>query len=128
MKFVKIFSLFLVLHLVAWSGAHWYLSQNKPEVLLVVDTSYSMKPKFNEMKEWIASFDSSSRYKTVVVGTDKALLGNLDGLKSHSVIFRTAFGRMTETNLQRYSNSKSKEKIFLSDGSLTPDGWKLVIF
>ena len=128
MKLVKIFSLFLVLHIVAWSGAHWYLSQNKPEVLLVVDTSYSMKPKFSEMRDWIASFESSSRYKTVIVGTDKALLGNLAELKSHSVIFRTAFGRMTETNLQRYSSSKNKEKILLSDGSLTPDGWKLVIF
>jgi len=80
------------------------------------------------MRDWIASFESSSRYKTVIVGTDKALLGNLAELKSHSVIFRTAFGRMTETNLQRYSSSNNKEKILLSDGSLTPDGWKLVIF
>ena len=128
MKLLKIFSLFLVLHGLAWGGAHWYLSQNKPEVLLVVDTSYSMKPKFNEMKEWIESFDSGSRYKTVVVGTDKAMLGRLNELKSPSVIFRTAFGRMTATNLQRYSNAKNQEKILLSDGSLTPEGWTLVIF
>jgi len=128
MKLLKVFALFLILHGAAWAGAHWYLSQNKPEVLLVVDTSYSMKPKFNEMREWIESFDTGSRYKTVVVGTDKALLGQLDELKSHSVIFRTAFGRMTETNLQRYKDSQAKEKILLSDGTFKPDGWKLIEF
>lgn len=128
MKLLKVFALFLVLHVSAWAGAHWYLSQHKSEVLLVVDTSYSMKPKFNEMREWIADFDTSSRYKTVVVGTDKALLGELDELKSHSVIFRTAFGRMTEANLQRYTNNQAKQKILLSDGTFKPDGWKLVEF
>lgn len=128
MKLLKVFALFLVLHVSAWAGAHWYLSQHKPEVLLVVDTSYSMKPKFNEMREWIESFDTASRYKTVIVGTDKALLGKLGELKSHSVIFRTAFGRMTEANLQRYTNTQAKQKILLSDGMFKPDGWKLVEF
>ena len=128
MKAFKVFALFLVLHFTAWAGSHWYLSQNKPEVLLVVDTSYSMKPKFNDMGEWIESFGTGSRYKTVIVGTDKALLGKLDDLKSQSVIFRTAFGRMTESNLARYSSSQAKEKILLSDGTFTPEGWKLVAF
>lgn len=128
MKLFKVFAVFIGLHIAAWAGAHWYLSQHKSEVLLVIDTSYSMKPKFNEMREWIADFDGSSRYKTVTVGTDKALLGKLDELKSHSVIFRTAFGRMTEVNLQRYTNTKAKEKILLSDGMFNPDGWELVKF
>lgn len=128
MKLLKVFALFIVLHGASWAGAHWYLSQNKPEVLLVVDTSYSMKPKFNEMREWIERFDTSSRYKTVVVGTDKALLGRLETLKSTSTIFRTAFGRMTEANLQRYAELKNKEKILLSDGSFKPVGWTLVTF
>lgn len=128
MKLLKVFALFLVLHVAAWAGSHWYLSQNKPDVLVVVDTSYSMKPKFTEMQAWIAGFESSARYKTVIVGTDKALLGKLADLKSHSAIFRTAFGRMTETNLQRYTASKAKEKILLSDGAFKPEGWKLVTF
>jgi len=128
MKLLKVFVVFLILHASAWVGTHWYLSQNKPEVLLVVDTSYSMKPKFNEMREWIESFDSRSRYKTVIVGTDKALLGQLAELKSSAVIFRTAFGRMTEANLQRYTSAKNKEKILLSDGTFKPEGWELVVF
>jgi len=128
MKLIKVFALFLLLHGAAWAGAHWYLSQNKPNVLLVVDTSYSMKPKFNEMREWIESFEASSRYKTVIVGTDKALLGKLAELKSPSVIFRTSFGRMAETSLQRYAESSAKEKILLSDGAIKPEGWKLITF
>ena len=128
MKLLKVFALFIILHGASWAGAHWYLSQSKPEVLLVVDTSYSMKPKFNEMQSWIESFASSSRYKTVVVGTDKALLGKFSELKSTSIIFRTSFGRMTEKSLQRYSGSRTKEKILLSDGAFKPKGWKLVTF
>jgi len=128
MKLIKVFALFLLLHGAAWAGAHWYLSQNKPEVLLVVDTSYSMKPKFTEMREWIENFEAGSRYKTVIVGTDKALLGKLADLKSPSVIFRTSFGRMAETSLQRYADSPAKEKILLSDGTIDPEGWKLVTF
>ncbi len=128
MKFIKVFALFLVLHLAAWAGAHWYLDQNRTEVLLVVDTSYSMKPKFPEMTDWIQNFNESARYKTVTVGTDKAQLGVLSELKSNSVIFRTAFGRMTAESLDQYRGSQAKEKILLSDGSISPDGWKVVSF
>lgn len=128
MKLIKVFALFIVLHLTAWVGAHWYLDTNREEVLLVVDTSYSMKSKFPEMTDWIANFDDGARYKTVIVGTDKAQLGVLSELKSHSVIFRTAFGRMTETSLVQYRDSQAKQKILLSDGSITPEGWKVVSF
>ena len=128
MKLIKVFALFIVLHLAAWAGAHWYLDQNRSEVLLVVDTSFSMKPKFPEMTDWINSYENSARYKTVTVGTDKAELGVLSELKSNSVIFRTSFGRMTEESLDQYRGSQAKEKILLSDGSITPEGWKVVSF
>ena len=128
MKLLKVFALFIVLHGTAWAGAHFYLSKNKPEVLVVVDTSYSMKTKFTEVGKWIDNFESSSRYKTVVVGTDKALLGELSSLKSQSVIFRTAFGRMTDASLDLYSQNPAKERILLSDGTVKPKGWKVISF
>ena len=37
MKGLKIFGLFLVLHVAAWAGTHVYLSQHQPDVLIVVD-------------------------------------------------------------------------------------------
>ena len=128
MKLFKVFALFFVLHGSAWAGAHYYLSQNKPEVLVVVDTSYSMKAKFTEVSDWIDDFESGSRYKTVVIGTDKALLGELSKLKAQSVIFRTAFGRMTDASLDRYSKYPAKERILLSDGTVKPNGWKVISF
>ena len=123
MKFIKIFSVFILLHVAAWGAAHAYLSKNSSNILLVVDTSYAMKPKFNEMKEWIIDLESSSHYKQITIGTDKALLGNLEQLKSKDVIFRTAFGRMNLDNLNRYTGIKAKKRILLSDGSIKPDGW-----
>ncbi|HIO92091.1 MAG TPA: hypothetical protein EYG68_04510 [Leucothrix mucor] len=128
MKFIKIFSVFILLHVAAWGATHAYLSKNSSNILLVVDTSYAMKPKFNEMKEWIIDLESSSHYKQITIGTDKALLGNLEELKSKDVIFRTAFGRMNLDNLNRYTGTKAKKRIFLSDGSIKPDGWEIVIF
>ena len=115
MKLLKVFSLFIALHIAGWGVAHWYFSSHQTQVLVVVDTSYSMKPKFADMDDWISDFKASSRYQTVVVGTDKAMLGELEALKSQSVIFRTAFGRMTEDSLNRYTGSLAKQKILLSD-------------
>jgi len=128
MKLLKVFALFIALHVTAWGASHWYLSQNKSDILLVVDTSYSMKPKFSEMEKWIANYDSNARYRTITVGTDKAELGNIDELKSYASIFRTAFGRMSEASLQRYTATKAKEKILLSDGLIQPEGWKVISF
>jgi len=128
MKLLKVFSLFIVLHIASWGVGHWYFSSHQSQVLVVVDTSYSMKPKFADMDDWISDLKASSRYQTVVVGTDKAMLGELDALKSQSVIFRTAFGRMTEESLNRYTGSLAKQKILLSDGSIQPPGWTLVKF
>ena len=128
MKSLKIFGLFLVLHAAAWAGTHVYLSQHQPDVLIVVDTSYALKPQFAAMERWIAAREASTRYKKIVVGTDKALLGELASLKSREAIFRTAFGRMSAENLQRYAQMSAAEKILLSDGSIKPTGWTVVTF
>ena len=117
----------MILHVAAWGGAHAYLNKNKEEILLVVDTSYSMKQKFPEIKQWIEDFEASSRYKKIVVGTDKALLGELSEIRHTEEIFRTAFGNIKEDNLKRYNNNKGK-KIFLSDGTLKPEDWELIEF
>ena len=128
MKIIKIFSVFILLHVAAWGATHVYLSNNSSNILLVVDTSYSMKPKFNDMKKWIIDLENSSHYKKIIIGTDKALLGDLDKLKSKDIIFRTAFGRMNLDNLNRYTGNSAKKKILLSDGSIKPKGWKVVSF
>lgn len=128
MKLLKVFALFIVLHIVAWAGTHTYLSKQQPDVLVVVDTSYALKPHFGAMEEWINHLQVSTRYKRIVVGTDKALLGDLQSIPSKSVIFRSAFGRMSVDNLKRYEETPAVEKILLSDGSIQPAGWKVVTF
>lgn len=128
MKLLKVFSLFILLNVAAWAGSHIYLQQHQPTVLLVVDTSYALKPKFAAMEEWINQFQANSRYKHIIVGTDKAFLGDLAALPSKSAIFRTVFGRMSMDNLQRYADTPAAEKILLSDGSLQPPGWKVIKF
>ena len=128
MKIIKIFSIFILLHISAWGATHFYLSNNTSEILLVVDTSYAMKPKFSEMKQWIIDLESKSHYKKITVGTDKALLGDLAQLKSKDIIFRTAFGRMNSDNLNRYTGTSANKKILLSDGAIQPDGWEVISF
>lgn len=128
MKVIKVFAVFLVIHLIGWSAAHLYLAQNPKEVLLVVDTSYSMKPKFPDIEQWIDDYSAKSRYQAIRIGTDKAMLGKLDELKSRSVIFRTAFGRVTEGSFNQYLDIKADKKILLSDGVIKPEGWEVVVF
>ena len=128
MKLLKVFGLFLMLHVATWAGAHLYLSQHQPDVLIVVDTSYALKPQFAAMERWIAQREATTRYQRILVGTDKALLGELASLKSKEAIFRTAFGRMSAENLQRYEATIAREKILLSDGSIKPAGWTVVTF
>ena len=127
MKFIKVFALFVLMQAGAWGGTHVYLSANQPDILVVVDTSFAMKPHFNDMRAWIDKYDANARYKNILVGTDKALLGDLDELPSRDNIFRTAFGRLTEANLVRlYSHVKSEERYLLSSGDLQPSGWKVI--
>ena len=127
MKYLKVFSLFILLHAAAWGGAHTYLNGNKEKILIVVDTSYSMKQKFPEIQQWIEDFETNSRYKNIVIGTDKAMLGQLSELRRKEEIFRTAFGNLKEDNLKKYRNQQGK-KILLSDGVLNPEDWEVVSF
>ena len=129
MKYAKIFTAFLLLHLMAWVAAHIYLQANVSPVLVVVDTSFSMKEKFPQVKNWIEDFEKRSRYKKILIGTDKAMLGNLKDLQSTEVIFRTSFGKLQESNLNRhYGQTKAREKILLSDIDHSLPGWELVTF
>lgn len=128
MKALKIFGLFIVLHAAAWAGTHLYLQQHQPDVLVVVDTSYALKPQFPAMESWINNLQARTRYKNIIIGTDKAMLGQLDAIPSKATIFRTVFGRMSEDNLKRYEQIQASEKILLSDGSIRPSGWKVISF
>ncbi len=128
MKFIKIFGIFILLNLAAWLGTHYYLSRHQAEILVVVDTSFALKPQFSAMEDWIENLATTTRYKQITIGTDKALLGDLSTIKAKSSIFRTAFGRMSETDLGRYSNSAASKKILLSDGSIQPKGWTVIKF
>lgn len=128
MKFVKVFALFFLLHAAAWAGAHVYQNNHRETVLIVADTSYAMKPKFPAMQEWIENYESKARYKDILVGTDKAMLGDLAELKSKNVIFRTSFGSMNAESLSRYDNSPVSRKILLSDGKVNPAGWDVIKF
>ena len=127
MKYLKVFSLFILLHATAWVGAHTNLNANKEKILIVVDTSYSMKQKFPEIQQWIEDYEASARYKQIIIGTDKAKLGDLSELRRKEEIFRTAFGNLKEENLKKYSNQQAK-KILLSDGVISPDDWEVVSF
>lgn len=129
MKFPKIFGALIIVQLLVWVAAHFYFSANKSVVLVVADTSFSMKKNFPEVKHWINNFESKRRYSTVLVGTDKAALGELADLNSKDVIFRTSFGKLSGENLTRlYSHVAADKRILLSDGSLTPSGWEVIKF
>lgn len=129
MKWLKILTPLLVLHLIVWIASHLFFAGNKEEILLVVDTSYSMKDKSGKVLDWIAGYENGNRYKEITIGTDKAVLGDLSELSSKDVIFRTSFGKLTNDNLTRlYSNSNADKRILLSDGSLSPAGWEVITF
>lgn len=128
MKWLKVFALFLVLHIAGWVGAHGYLQKNPSRILIVADTSFSMKQHFPEMERWIDDYAASCRYATIEIGTDKAMIGPLSDIKDHRSIFRTAFGRSTEESLARYSSAQADKRILLSDGAFESSGWELITF
>ena len=128
MKTLIVFSLFVLFHLGAWSAAHGWLSMNKNQTLVVVDTSYSMKPHFNDMEQWIENLRDGTRYTDVIIGTDKALIGPLGEIRSADSIFRSAFGKFSLDSLKKYGNAEADRKILLSDGSVDPGGWETVVF
>ena len=127
-KWVTVFAAFAVLHIGGWVGAHAWLTASPTTVLVVVDTSYSMKPHFPAMAEWLRQHDANAHYQKVIVGTDKANLGELRKLKSASVIFRTSFGRMSIDALKKYDRVNATQKLLLSDGAVEPDGWTVIEF
>ena len=128
MKWVKVFSVFVILHLIAWAGSHWYKKDRPDQVLLVADTSFALKPEYPAMQRWIEDFASDNRYRNIVVGTDKAFRGDLADIRSIDSIFRVSFGRSNADSLKQYESMQVDERIFLSDGEFEPTGWTLVRF
>lgn len=128
MKWIKVFAVFIALHLVGWFGAHWYKQGHPEDVLVVADTSFALKPEYPAMQRWIENFADDNRYRKVIVGTDKALIGDLAEIRSIDSIFRVSFGRSSPDSLKQYESEQVDERIFLSDGEFAPSGWTLVRF
>ncbi len=128
MKWIRVFAVFLVLHLVAWVGAHFYFSSNPSKILVVVDTSFSMKPSFPRMQQWITQLEQESRYVDIIIATDKAMIGELSEIRDRQTIFRTAFGRSDADDLLRYQAIDADTRYLLSDGSFDVKGYSLVPF
>lgn len=129
MRHLKIFGLFALLQILAWAASHFFFQQNQREILVVVDTSYSMKSEFGKVRTWIDNLADSSRYKHIVIGTDKAMLGPLNELESRDIIFRTAFGKLNTEKLDNlYSDSRAVEKILLTNSSVADDNWTTIVF
>jgi len=128
MKWVKVFGLFVFLHLGAWLASHIWLSSHPKTALIVADTSFSMKDEFPAMRRWIDDYVSTSRYTRVIVGTDKVLIGPYEELRSSDAIFRTAFGRSSADSLQRYGVIEADARVLLSDGSFDAAGWTSIDF
>lgn len=128
MKLIKIFGVFVLLHALGWFIAHSWLNASPKKVLLVVDTSYAMKPHFSDVEKWITQYQDQSRYSEIYVATDKEDIGKLDDVKSKESLFRTAFGKLNADSLVRYDSHQAGDRILLSDGSVKPKGWQVVDF
>ncbi len=128
MKWIRVFALFIAVHAVAWLGAHFYFSSNPATVLVVVDTSFSMKDTFPQMQNWINELEQRSRYRKITIATDKAMIGELSDIRDRQTIFRTAFGRGSADDLLRYKPFDADSRYLLSDGSFEADGFTLVRF
>lgn len=128
MKWLKVFSVFLLLHVAGWVGAHWIKKDKPQQVLIVADTSFALKGEYLNMQRWIEDYASSNRYRHIVVGTDKALIGPLADIRSVDSVFRVSFGRSSPDSLKPYESENADERIFLSDGSFDVPGWTLVTF
>ncbi len=128
MKWLKIFSVFIVLHAIAWAVAHGIKKERPEQVLVVADTSFALKATHPDMQRWIENYASDNRYRQITIGTDKALIGELSEIKSVDSVFRTSFGRSSPDSLKQYRSVAADQRIFLSDGSFEPDGWTLVKF
>lgn len=128
MKWAKVFAAFALLHVLGWAGTHLWLTANPKTTLVVADTSFSMKAEFPAMRRWIDENVADTRYTRVLVGTDKALIGPLEELRSTDAIFRAAFGRSDAESLKRFGAIDADTRILLSDGSFDAPGWESVTF
>jgi len=127
-KWVKVFSVFVVLHIIAWTCAHMYRTAQPTEVLLVVDTSFSLKPQFPVMLRWINEYESSARYEFITVATDKMIIGPLAEISSRDTIFRAAYGRSSVEDFEQYQTHPADKRVLLSDGRFVMQGWETVSF
>jgi hypothetical protein len=128
MKWLKVFSVFIVLHVLLWAGAHTYRTLNPTVVLVGVDTSFSLKPQFPAMQAWIEAYEAEARYESISVVTDKSAIGPLSDISSRQSIFRTAFGRSSAADFETYNAIDADRKVLLSDGSFDLNGWDTVTF
>ncbi len=128
MKWLKIFSVFVVLHAIGWVGTHVWMSLNPRVNVVIADTSFAMRPHFSAMQTWIEDYAANVRYTRVVVGTDRAIIGPLEELRSTDDIFRTSFGRSSSEALAALRDSSADEHIVLTDASLSASGWTVVRF
>lgn len=127
MIWLKSFAAFILLQFGLWGGTHAFLTLNPEPVLVVVDTSYAMKPHFNDANRWIEAFESGARYKKIYVGTDKAEMGVLSDLRSKDTLFRTAFGRLSTEKLESlYVRSPAEKRYLLTSEVSSLDGWTVV--
>lgn len=127
MAWLKSFAAFVLLQVVLWGGAHVYLTGAPKDVLLVVDTSYAMKPHFTDARTWIDDLADSSRYTRIEVGTEKAKLGDLEELSSRDNLFRTSFGKLSQENmLNLYKGNDATKKYLLTSEAISIDGWQVV--
>lgn len=128
MKWVKVFSVFVVLHLVLWVCSHAYKSVYPKDVLVGVDTSFTMTEHFPAMQQWITDYEKGSRYESITVVTDKEAIGEFNEISSLDTIFRSAFGRSDESNFQQYQNRTPNKRFLLSNGRFVMQGWELIKF
>lgn len=127
-KALRVFGVFVLLHALAWLGTHIYRTANPSTVLVVADTSFSLKPNFPDMQRWIQQRADTGRYESLLIGTDKALIGPFEDIRSPESIFRTAFGRSNADAFMKYQSVDADRRILLSDGTVSPSGWQLVTF
>jgi len=128
MKWIKVFSVFVILHVLMWLGAHTYKSISPTKVLVGVDTSFAMTEQFPAMQQWIADYEREARYESITVVTDKEAIGEFSELSSLDTIFRSAFGLSDASNFEKYENQPHSKRFLLSDGRFVKQGWELVRF
>jgi len=128
MKWLKVFSVFIILHAVLWVCAHFYKSVNPNRVIVGVDTSFAMTSHFPAMQTWIANYENQARYESITVVTDKEVIGILSDLSSLDAIFRSSFGLSDESDFAQYQNLESSTRYLLSDGRFSAPNWTLVRF